>query len=130
MYWLMCLLGISALLPYNVMLTEAEYFTVRTHQEPTIELIADNFETILVNSYTIGCLPLSALPADHPSGDRCPFACTCDVCVVLSLLQEAVGYGFTCCTVHCFEAADFFLFLFCFFYFLTPSFFLFFLLFH
>eukprot|EP00884_Botryococcus_braunii_P022491 jgi/Botrbrau1/8926/Bobra.0148s0039.1 len=55
-YWLMCLLGISALLPYNVMLTEAEYYTVRTHQEPTIEILADNFETILVNSYTVGNL--------------------------------------------------------------------------
>jgi hypothetical protein len=52
-YWLMCLLGISALLPYNVMLTEAEYFIVRTHQPPTITALADNFETVIVNCYTI-----------------------------------------------------------------------------
>ncbi|KAK9821266.1 hypothetical protein WJX74_005355 [Apatococcus lobatus] len=52
-YIIMVLLGLATLLPYNVFLTETEYFTVRGHQAPYPRSLADQFETWAVNIYMI-----------------------------------------------------------------------------
>ena len=46
-------LGVATLLPWNVVLTETEYFLVRSHQAPFSQRIADNFPSVLANSYTL-----------------------------------------------------------------------------
>lgn len=55
------ILGIGTLLPWNVVLTETDYFLVRSHVPPTAPSIANNFPAVLANSYTIMC------GADHIS---------------------------------------------------------------
>ena len=31
MYWILCLLGVATLLPWNVFITESEFFDIRVH---------------------------------------------------------------------------------------------------
>lgn len=47
-YGILCLLGVATLLPWNVFITENEFFDIRVHQPPTYHAIADNFETAIV----------------------------------------------------------------------------------
>ena len=44
----MCLLGVAALLPWNVFITENDFFDVRVHVDPTFPRIADSFESAIV----------------------------------------------------------------------------------
>lgn len=48
---IICLLGISSLLPWNVLITQAEYLFVRAHQQPTNHWAADQIVTLVANSY-------------------------------------------------------------------------------
>lgn len=42
MVWaIMCLLGVATLLPWNVFITETDFFNVRVHVPPTYHAIAD-----------------------------------------------------------------------------------------
>ncbi|CAK0783744.1 hypothetical protein CVIRNUC_006943 [Coccomyxa viridis] len=47
-YWILCLLGVATLLPWNVFITESEFFDIRVHVPPTYGSIADSFETAIV----------------------------------------------------------------------------------
>ena len=47
-YWILCLLGVATLLPWNVFITESEFFDIRVHVLPTYGSIADSFETAIV----------------------------------------------------------------------------------
>ena len=59
-YGVCCLLGLGTLLPWNVFITEKQYFDVRVQQPPTQPALADNFENIIVVSFQILCV--AALP--------------------------------------------------------------------
>lgn len=43
MYGILVMLGIGTLLPWNVMITEKEFFDVRLHVEPYFPAFAGNF---------------------------------------------------------------------------------------
>lgn len=45
-YAIMVLQGLASAIPWNVYITETEYFNLRAHQPPTQQLLADNLETI------------------------------------------------------------------------------------
>ena len=45
-YSIMVLHGLASAIPWNVYITETEYFSLRVHEPPTQQLVADNFETI------------------------------------------------------------------------------------
>jgi hypothetical protein len=47
-YGILCLMGVATLLPWNVFITENEFFNIRVHQPPTYITIADSFETAVV----------------------------------------------------------------------------------
>ncbi|CAL5222718.1 g5121 [Coccomyxa viridis] len=47
-YWILCLLGVATLLPWNVFITESEFFDIRVHVPPTYDKIADSAETAIV----------------------------------------------------------------------------------
>ena len=47
-YWILCLLGVATLLPWNVFITESEFFDIRVHVSPTYDRIADSCETAIV----------------------------------------------------------------------------------
>ncbi len=47
----MCLLGVATLLPWNVFITENEFFDIRVHVKPTYRSIADNFESAIVLTF-------------------------------------------------------------------------------
>ena len=47
-YWILCLLGVATLLPWNVYITESEFFDIRVHVPPTYNGIADSCETAIV----------------------------------------------------------------------------------
>jgi hypothetical protein len=44
----MALLGLANLLPWNVFISQPEYFNVRVHQLPTLQALADGVETAIV----------------------------------------------------------------------------------
>jgi hypothetical protein len=49
MVWsIFCLLGVAALLPWNVFITVNDYFDVRVHAPPTYASLADGFENAIV----------------------------------------------------------------------------------
>ena len=54
-YGVCCLLGLSTLLPWNVFITEKQFFNVRVQQPPTQPALADNFENIIVVAFQIMC---------------------------------------------------------------------------
>ena len=56
MYGVCCLLGLGTLLPWNVFITEKQYFDVRVQQPPTQPALADNFENIIVVSFQMLCV--------------------------------------------------------------------------
>ena len=62
MYGVCCLLGLGTLLPWNLFITEKQYFDVRVQQPPTQAALADNFENIIVVSFQLMCVALT--PAD------------------------------------------------------------------
>lgn len=43
MYIILVLLGVGTLLPWNVFITEKEFFDIRLHVDPSIPLVANNF---------------------------------------------------------------------------------------
>ena len=55
-YGVCCLLGLSTLLPWNVFITEKQFFSVRVQQPPTQPALADNFENIIVVAFQIMCV--------------------------------------------------------------------------
>lgn len=57
-YGILCLLGVATLLPWNVFITENEFFDVRVHQPPTYSALADNFETSIVLIFQFVYVPL------------------------------------------------------------------------
>ena len=52
-YWILCLLGVATLLPWNVFITESEFFDIRVHVPPTYDRVADSFETAIVLVFQI-----------------------------------------------------------------------------
>ncbi len=50
-YWILCLLGVATLLPWNVFITESEFFDIRVHVSPTYDKIADSAETAIVLAF-------------------------------------------------------------------------------
>ncbi len=50
-YSILSLLGVATLLPWNVFITENEYFDVRVHIKPTYPSVADNFESSIVLTF-------------------------------------------------------------------------------
>lgn len=50
-YGILSLLGVATLLPWNVFITENEYFDVRVHIKPTYPSVADNFESSIVLTF-------------------------------------------------------------------------------
>ena len=75
MYGICCLLGLGTLLPFNVLITEQQFFTVRTHVAPTAAVFADNVTNLIVVSFQIVCVspparcsPLTRAPR-LPLGD-------------------------------------------------------------
>jgi equilibrative nucleoside transporter 1/2/3 len=45
-YGILVMLGVGTLLPWNVMITEKEFFDVRLHVEPSNPRIAGNFMSL------------------------------------------------------------------------------------
>jgi equilibrative nucleoside transporter 1/2/3 len=45
-YGILVILGIGTLLPWNVMITEKEFFDVRLHVEPYLPAVAGNFMSL------------------------------------------------------------------------------------
>lgn len=43
MYGILIVLGIGTLLPWNVFITETEFFDVRLHVDPAVPAIANNY---------------------------------------------------------------------------------------
>ncbi|CAL8462012.1 g1543 [Coccomyxa elongata] len=61
-YGILCLLGVATLLPWNVFITENEFFDIRVHVKPTYRSIADNFESAIVLTFQfVNFLALLAL---------------------------------------------------------------------
>jgi hypothetical protein len=60
---------LGTLLPWNLFITEKQYFDVRVQQPPTQPALADNFENIIVVSFQLMCVALvllaSVLAASH-----------------------------------------------------------------
>lgn len=46
MYYILLVLGVGTLLPWNVFLTEKEFFDIRLHVEPSNPTIANNFVSL------------------------------------------------------------------------------------
>lgn len=51
MYIVFVLLGTGTLLPWNVFLTEKEFYDVRFQQKPFNSMIADNFMSLFALSF-------------------------------------------------------------------------------
>ena len=51
-YGIFVLLGCGVRLPWNVYITESEYWTVRFQEEPRIDRIAKNFMSLFGMAYT------------------------------------------------------------------------------
>eukprot|EP00884_Botryococcus_braunii_P019606 jgi/Botrbrau1/6329/Bobra.0339s0036.1 len=67
-YWILTLLGLANLLPFNVFISQPEYFAVRTHQVPTVPWLADGIETSIVIAFQL--MNCCALVAIIPYVDR------------------------------------------------------------
>jgi len=59
-YGVCCLLGLSTLLPWNVFITEKQFFSVRAQQLPTQPAVADNFTSVIVVAFQIMCVAMTA----------------------------------------------------------------------
>ena len=80
-YIICCLLGLGTLLPFNVLITEQQFFSVRTHVPPTTLAFADNITNLIVVSFQLVCVP-----------SKCCACCsaTCALCRSADLLVHSL----------------------------------------
>lgn len=74
MYLILVLVGTTTLLPWNVYITEKEFFDVRLHVKPTLPGVANNFMAVfslVFNASNLGALLLmNAFRAQGVRGSR------------------------------------------------------------
>ncbi|GBF96920.1 equilibrative nucleoside transporter family [Raphidocelis subcapitata] len=91
-YGILVILGIGTLLPWNVMITEKEFFDVRLHVEPYLPAVAGNFMSLFGLTFnTFNLLGFCAVACLHSGRLSLRAQITYPLLVILALLASTAA---------------------------------------